>query len=187
MTSSTKRILIGGIGNVFLGDDGFGVEVVRRLAGRSLPEGVVVVEFGVRGFDLAYALLDGYDAAILVDAARRGQVPGTLYVIEPDPEDAAGPGPSGQPDGVVVDAHSLDPMRVLRLVSAMGARPPLLLVVGCEPVALCFDDLGLSAPVALAAGEAVGLIESLVGKIVRGEPIEERSAPSILDTPVERS
>ncbi|MGH7848434.1 MAG: hydrogenase maturation protease, partial [Candidatus Binatia bacterium] len=73
------KILVAGIGNIFLGDDGFGVEVARELAKRKLPESVRVVDFGIRGFDLAYALLDGYDLTILVDAAPRGGLPGTLY------------------------------------------------------------------------------------------------------------
>ena len=108
---STPRILVGGIGNIFLGDDAFGVEVVKRLAAKRLPRGVEVVDFGIKGLDLTYALLDGYDAVILVDAVPRGQQPGTVYVIEPEPDNVT-------VDSVddLLEAHSLDPAKVLRLV-----------------------------------------------------------------------
>lgn len=157
----TARILIAGIGNIFLGDDAFGVEVVRRLAARSLPEGVQAVDFGIRGLDLTYALLDGWDAAILVDAAPRGEPPGTLYVIEPAPEDAA---PSASP----LDTHAMDPVRVLRMVAALGGRVERLLVVGCEPTPLEGYDIenGLSPPVAAAVPEAARIVESLVEQLL---------------------
>src|SRR5438034_3478053 len=119
------RILIAGIGNIFLGDDAFGVEVVRCLAGRRLPEGVRVVDFGIRGLDLAYALLDGYDAAIVVDVAPRGGRPGTLYVLEPTLPTAD--------EAPLLEAHSMDPVRVLRTVAALGGKVERLLIVGCEP------------------------------------------------------
>src|SRR6476659_8714525 len=105
------RVLIAGVGNIFLGDDGFGVEVVQRLAQRPLPDGVRVVDFGIRGLDLTFALLDGYEAVILVDAVPRGGVPGTLYVLEPEPGAADEPGAPG----TMVELHSLDPAKVLRL------------------------------------------------------------------------
>ncbi len=108
------RILIAGIGNIFLGDDAFGVEVAQRLAGCALPEDVRVVDFGIRGLDLAYALLDGYEMVILVDAAPRGGRPGTLYVLEVPLGDAA------EGDGVLVETHDLDPAKVLRLAASMG-------------------------------------------------------------------
>jgi hydrogenase maturation protease len=117
------RVLVAGIGNVFLGDDGFGVALADRLARRELPAGVDVVDFGIRGMDLAYALLDGYDVAILLDAAPRGEPPGTLYVIEPELDDA----------GVAVDAHGMDPVNVLALARALGGTPPRTFVLGCEP------------------------------------------------------
>src|SRR3712207_6645350 len=109
----SKRILVAGIGNIFLGDDGFGVEVVRRLAGRELPAGVDVQDFGIRGLDLMYALGDGYDAAVLVDAVPRGEPPGTLSVIEPEPE----------ADDVPLDAHGMDPAKVLALAQQLGDVP----------------------------------------------------------------
>src|SRR5438128_9638787 len=124
---SRLRVLIAGVGNIFLGDDAFGVHAVRRLATRPLPEGIRVIDFGIRGIDLAYALLEGYEAAILVDAVPRGGKPGTLYVLEPDQEslqDATDAGWAG---------HRLDPMNVLRLVRALGGPRPILRLVGCEP------------------------------------------------------
>jgi hydrogenase maturation protease len=162
----TCRILVAGVGNVFLGDDGFGVEVANQLAQRNLPRGVKVVDFGIRGLDLAYALQEGYHAAILVDATPRGEAPGTLYVIEPElPEE----GP------VTLDTHGMDPVRVLRLARAMGGIPQKTLVVGCEPETVIsgedYDEMvmELSLPVREAVGEALGLIESLVDELIASE------------------
>jgi hydrogenase maturation protease len=151
------RVLVAGIGNIFLGDDAFGSEVARRMAGRPLPEGVRVVDFGVRGLDLAFALMDEPAAAVLVDATRRGGRPGTLYLIEP------GPGvltTKEQPDG-----HGMDPARVLRLVAEMGGRARRVLVVGCEPATI-EEGMGLSAPVEAAVDEAIEMIASLVADLV---------------------
>ncbi|HZR98253.1 MAG TPA: hydrogenase maturation protease [Chloroflexota bacterium] len=161
-----QRVLVAGIGNIFLGDDAFGVEVVRRLVARPLPDGVRVADFGIRGFDLAYALLDAYDLAILVDALPRGGAPGTLYVLEPDVAalDAA--------SAVAVDAHTIDPVQVLCLVKAMDGQPRRILVVGCEPATLDADEegaMGLSAPVQAAVDEAVGLVEAWIARAL-GEP-----------------
>jgi hydrogenase maturation protease len=139
------------------------------MARLPLPEGVRVVDFGIRGFDLAYALLDGYDATIMVDAAPRGGAPGTLYVIEPelDALDTLG--------APAVETHNLDPVKVLQLAKMLGGQPRRLLVVGCEPAPLESEDgqMGLSAPVQAAVGEAVGLIESLVARI-RAESLDHR-------------
>jgi hydrogenase maturation protease len=155
----SKRILIAGIGNIFLGDDGFGVEVVRRLAGREWPEGVQVKDFGIRGMDLAYALQDEYELVVFVDATPRGGEPGTVYLIEPEVED----------DGnVSLDTHGMDPVKVIKLSRALGARPTRTLVVGCEPqVVLGGEDydemlMELSEPVRVAVDEAVKLVGSLV-------------------------
>jgi hydrogenase maturation protease len=165
------RVLIAGVGNVFLGDDAFGVEVVRRLATRALPDGVRVRDFGIRGLDLAYALLDRCDAAILVDAAPRGAgPPGTLYVIEADP---GPPVRAAEGPGIMLDTHAMDPEKVLRLVAAMNGRIGRVLIVGCEPATLGAEDdveMGLSPPVAAAVEEAVKLVESLVATLVKGEP-----------------
>jgi len=162
-----KRILVAGIGNIFLGDDGFGVEVARRLAERALPDGVRVVDYGVRGLDLAYALLDDYDALILVDIAPRGQNPGTLYLIEPRLDD------EGQ---VAPDAHGMDPVKVLSLARTLGARPIRTFVVGCEPAFVLdgddFEDVvvELSGPVRAAVDEAVTMVETLIEDISLGTP-----------------
>jgi hydrogenase maturation protease len=157
---STGRILIAGIGNIFFGDDAFGVEVARRLAGRPLPEAVRVVDFGIRGLDLAYALLDAHDAVILVDAVSRGGQPGTLYVLEPEFDAAEAPdGPAP-----LVEPHALDPWKVLHLARSLGATLDRVLLVGCEPGPIDPDDLRMemSQPVQAAVGGAVRLIESLV-------------------------
>jgi hydrogenase maturation protease len=163
---SAQRVLVAGIGNIFLGDDAFGVEVARRLADRALPDGVRVVDFGIRGFDLAHALLDGDDATILVDATPRGGAPGSLYLIEPAPAEL-------EADGVAaaIETHAMDPLRVLRLAWAMGARPRRVLVVGCEPSPLTEDEyelgcMGLSPPVQAAVDQAVELVESVLADLV---------------------
>ena len=155
----SKRILVAGVGNIFLGDDGFGVEVVKRLAGRGLPEGVEVKDFGIRGMDLAYALQDDYALVIFVDATPRGGEPGTVYLIEPEIEE----------DGeVALDAHGMDPVKVIKLSRALGAKPARTLVVGCEPQVVVsgedYDDMlmELSEPVHAAVEEAAKLVESLV-------------------------
>lgn len=161
------HILVAGIGNIFLGDDGFGSEVARRLAGRRQPADVRVVDFGIRGFDLAYALLDGYETTIFLDATPRGGEPGTLYTIEPDLSGLATP--DAQP--AMVDAHGMDPMKVLAMVKAMGGEFKRILLVGCEPATLGPEEgqMGLSQPVAAAVEAAVHLVESLVADILAGD------------------
>jgi hydrogenase maturation protease len=151
-----KRILVAGVGNIFLGDDGFGVEVSRRLAQRPLPEGVRVIDFGIRGLDLTYALLDGWDAAIFVDAAPRGGEPGTLYVLDPQAD------PSTPP---AIEPHGMDPMKVLALAAEMGGTPPVLRVVGCEPSSAEDFEMGLSPEVQAAIDPAVALVEELVAQL----------------------
>jgi hydrogenase maturation protease len=168
------RILIACIGNIFLGDDGFGVEVAKHLVARVWPPEVRVVDFGIRGFDLAYALLDKYDVTIFVDALPRGEAPGTLYVLEPGLAELA------ESDAPVemIETHGMNPLRVLRLARALGADFRKILIVGCEPETLGPEEglLGLSAPVAAAVGAAVQLVESLVTKI----RMEQRSnAPAL--------
>jgi hydrogenase maturation protease len=161
------RILIAGIGNIFLGDDAFGVEVARRLSGRELPHNVRVTDFGIRGYDLAYALLDGYDTTILVDACPRGAPAGTLYVIEPDLNDLGGP----EQQQSAVEAHSMNPLNVLRLATSMGGPLKRVLLVGCEPGTLGPEEgqMGLSEPVEVVVDEAVKLVESLIAKILNGD------------------
>jgi hydrogenase maturation protease len=185
----TPRILVAGVGNIFRGDDAFGVEVVRRLAARPLPDGVRAADFGIRGHDLAYAILDGYDAVILVDAAARaarpsktakqallqaeadergagdrtdrGEQPGTLYALELDPNEPAGPR--------LVEGHGIDLPAVFGLVRALGGTFPPVYLVGCEPAELGPDDegaMGLSEPVAAAVEPAVGHVEALITELL---------------------
>ena len=159
------RILIAGIGNIFLGDDGFGVEVVQRLAHCQLPAEVRVVDFGIRGFDLTYALQDGYETTILVDACPHGEQPGTVYVIEPNLDSAGDSADQG-----MVDAHSMNPMNVILLARAMNAPIRRMLLVGCEPETLGGEEgaMGLSACVEAAVDVAVEQISSLVTRILDG-------------------
>jgi hydrogenase maturation protease len=159
-------VLVAGIGNIFLGDDAFGVEVVQRLARRQLPAGVRVVDFGIRGFDLAHALLEPYAAVIFVDATPRDGTPGTLYVVEPDAAQFQSPELPA-----ALEPHALDPLRVLRLAWSMGARPQRVLVVGCEPSPLDEEEyavgsMGLSEPVHAALEEAVSIVESLLAQVL---------------------
>ena len=159
-----RRILVAGIGNVFLGDDGFGVALADRLARRALPAGVQVVDYGIRGMDLAYALHDGWDAVLLLDATPRGRPPGTLYVIEPDPAQARG----------AFDAHGMNPLVVLGLAAALGGPLPRILVVGCEPQTVMRGDeedvvAAISEPVRAALDEGVALVESLLRDLTSHE------------------
>jgi hydrogenase maturation protease len=160
-----QRILIAGIGNIFLGDDAFGVEAIKRLAMRKLPETVRVTDFGIRGFDLMYALQDGYETTILVDASPQGQPPGTVFVMEPDLNSA---GSSEQQS--VVETHGMNPMNVIRMAKAMNVPLKRLLVVGCEPETLggAEGHMGLSVTVQAALDEAVNVIENVVNRILDG-------------------
>lgn len=162
MTVNDLKILIAGIGNIFNGDDGFGVEVVKRLHNRILPDGVRVVDFGIRSFDLAFALVDGYQAAILVDALQRNESPGTLYLFEPSLEDAEQLLPG------TLEGHGLHPAQVLKLAKLYGTLPEKIFVVGCEPETTSFSEegqMGLSPPVQANLDEAVGLIAALIPRL----------------------
>ncbi len=170
----SPSILVGGIGNIFFGDDGFGVEVAQRLTQRQLPPHVRVVDFGIRGFDLAFALMDDYRAIILIDAIPRGGTPGTLYTIEPD-WDAL--------DGIDagVEMHGMNPAKVLAMVKSMGGEPKRILFVGCEPSPPLYEGeerIGLSKPVEKAVDEAINIVERLVHKLEgeQDERILESSA-----------
>jgi len=169
LATQTKRILIAGIGNIFLGDDGFGVEVAGRLAGRSFPAGVKVTDFGIRGFDLAYALMEGYETTILVDAYPGDGVgtPGTLFVVEPDLKDLNAP-TSGEG---FVDPHAMNPISVLRMATSMGGELRRVLLVGCVPATLGPEEgqMGLSEPVTAGVDAAVKVVDSLVTRILAGE------------------
>lgn len=158
-------LLVAGIGNIFLGDDAFGVEVVRTLSKRLLPQGVSVKDFGIRGFDLAYTLLDPWDAIILVDAMPRGETPGTLYTMEPNLDGLGNP---ASPD-MAMNPHGMDPVRVLHLAASMGTIAARILIVGCEPHD--FGDelegrMGLSTVVQGVVEEAADMIEDLAGRIL---------------------
>jgi hydrogenase maturation protease len=159
--NANDRILIAGIGNIFFGDDAFGVEVIRELIESPLPEGVNAVDFGIRSYDLAYAIMDGYAATILVDITARGEPPGTLYLIELDQEKIAGL------EATIPDGHSLDPVSVLRLVQSLGGQISRLYLVACEPAVLETEDghIGLSKPVLAAVPEAVRMIQRLVDQL----------------------
>ncbi len=156
----SRRVLVAGVGNLFLGDDGFGPEVARRLAGADLPEGVEVVDVGIRGVHLAYQLLDGYDLVVLVDASPRGGEPGSVYVIEPTVD-------AGGAQAAMVDAHDMGPGAVLALLEALGGTPGRVLVVGCEPAEVT-ERIGLSEPVACAVDRAAEVVRELVMEV---EPI----------------
>lgn len=166
------HILIAGIGNIFLGDDAFGSEVARALMRRELPDEVRVEDFGIRGFDLAYALMDGYEVTIFVDATPRGGAVGTLYTIEPDLSELD----AIDGAGMMVETHGMNPMKVLTMVKSMGGEFKRILLVGCEPAPLEAEEgqMGLSAPVERAVGEAIRIIESLVAKILEERNREAR-------------
>ncbi|MBA3905936.1 MAG: hydrogenase maturation protease [Pseudonocardiales bacterium] len=167
--SPPPKVLVAGIGNTFLSDDGFGVEVIAGLRDRELPEGVEVVDTGIRGMHLAYQLLDGYDVLVLVDAVARGSVPGTLYILEHDLD-------SPRESGAALDAHGMDPAAVLDLLdglaTAMGLDRPVgrVLVVGCEPDRL-EEGMGLSPAVAAAVAPAVDTVIELVMQLPSTEGV----------------
>jgi hydrogenase maturation protease len=154
-------MLIACVGNIFLGDDGFGVEVARQMLRRErrYPEGVDIVDFGIRAIDLAYSLLDGYETLLLVDIVSRGEPPGTLFLIEPDlsatPSD----------DSFALDAHSLDPVKVLAFARTLGVPPIRTLLVGCEPASIDEMQMGLTEPVQAAVGEAIKMLDTLVADL----------------------
>lgn len=162
--AANVRVLVACIGNIFFGDDGFGVAVAERLASRVYPPDVAVVDFGIRGVELAYTLLDGCDTLILVDAVPRGSAPGTLYLLEIEPDTGTRtPARAAPPEAL--DAHSMDPVRVLAFARMLGARPRRALLVGCEPCASSSDNdlsMELSAPVRAAVDGAVEMIERLI-------------------------
>jgi len=160
-------VLVAGIGNMFFGDDGFGCEVVRRMAERTPIEGVRLVDFGIRGLDLAYALCDGHERAILIDAVRRGRAPGTLTVMEP--------AESGE--AAEIDTHGMHPARVLALVRELGGSTRDVRIVGCEPGLLDRDGephMGLSEPVLSAVEPAIVLVRELIEQALG--PVEARES-----------
>ncbi len=157
------QILIAGIGNIFLGDDGFGVEVVKRLSAQTFPASVRIIDFGIRGFDLMYALHDGYETTVLVDAYPHGQQPGTVSLVEPDLSKL------DEPQEGMVETHGMNPLNVLRMAKSMNGGLKKILLVGCEPATLGGEEgaMGLSEPVEAAVDEAVKMICSLTASILQ--------------------
>jgi hydrogenase maturation protease len=153
-----KRILIAGIGNIFLGDDAFGCEAVRELSREPLPAEVTAKDFGIRSYDLAYALIDNYDTIILVDAAPRGDAPGTVSLVELDL------GQLEPAQAEMVDAHAMDPVRVLQMAQTLAPVTAKVLLVGCEPQSSGGNEgeAGLSQPVRNAVPNALAMIKSQI-------------------------
>ncbi len=155
------KVLVAGIGNIFLSDDAFGVEVVRRLATKPIPDGVTVSDFGIRGIHLAYELLEGYDRLILIDALSRGGAPGTIYILEPDQVGAS---------GAIPDAHGMEPMAVFAYLASIGGAPVPTVILGCEPETLD-EDIGLSPTVEGAVDGAVAIALDLIHDAVVASPV----------------
>jgi hydrogenase maturation protease len=154
-----SRTLVAGVGNIFLSDDGFGVEVVKELGQRTLPPGVELADFGIRGVHLAYQLMEGYDLLILVDAVPRDQPPGTLFVIEPDvaASTARLTGAIGEGSMPLVDAHGMEPGAMLSVLDQLGGNVKEVVVIGCQPANLA-DGIGLSPEVSAAVPAAANLV-----------------------------
>jgi len=158
------RILVAGLGNIFLGDDGFGVEAARRLGAMPLPDHVKVSDVGIRSLHLAYEMLEDYNTTILVDTVSRGEPPGTVYVIEHEPE------ANLEPATPSVDAHGMGPDAVLALLRTLGGTPANVLIVGCEPAEI-EERIGLSETVLGAVDEAVEVILELIAH--EGRPSQQ--------------
>jgi hydrogenase maturation protease len=156
-----KQILVAGIGNAWLKDDGFGGEVVKRLNERELPAGAAVFDFGTGGLDLAYEVMRGYDALVLIDVSRQGDKPGTLYVMEALEEEVE----AGIEDGQVLNPHGMDPQTVLRFIKTLGAWPGKVVVVACEPADVEEMGIGLSPEVERAVGGAVDLVIETIAEL----------------------
>ena len=156
------RVLIAGIGNAWMRDDGFGGEVAKRLGERMLPPEAAVFDFGTGGLDLAYEVMRGYDALILIDVSRQGGEPGTLYVMEADEDDVE----AGIEDGQVINPHAMDPQTVLRFVKTLGAWPGKVKVVACEPAVVEEMGFGLSDEVGGAVDAAVGVVMATLDELV---------------------
>jgi hydrogenase maturation protease len=161
-----KRVLIAGIGNSWQRDDGFGSEVARRIEARELPEGVAVIDFGTGGLDLAYQVMYGYDALLMIDVSRQGGSPGTLYVMEVDEDEVA----SGSvEDGEVLNPHGMDPETVLRFIKITGGWPGKVVIVACEPQTVEEMGVGLSAVVEEAVDRAVELVIETAKELLTDE------------------
>jgi hydrogenase maturation protease len=162
------RILVAGVGNAWLRDDGFGGEVARRLEQRELPDGVAVMDAGTGGLDLAYEVMRGYDALVILDVSRQGGEPGTLYVMEVPEESVEG----GIEDGEVINPHGMDPKTVLRFVRSIGAWPGKVVVIACEPAEVEELGLGLSSEVQSAVERALDLVVETAGELRASAALE---------------
>jgi hydrogenase maturation protease len=147
-------ILVAAVGNLWLGDDGFAGEVAKRLRAREPADDVAVADFGTGGLDLAYEVMRGYEALVLVDVSRQGGEPGTLYVMDVDQESIE----AGIEDGAQIDPHGMDPETVLRFVRATGGWPGQVVVIACEPEQVEEVGIGLTPSVAAAVDDAVDLV-----------------------------
>ena len=156
-----KQILVAGVGNAWLQDDAFGAEVARRLGERELPSGVSVMDVGTSGLDLAYEVMRGYSALVIVDVSKQGGEPGTLYVIDVEPDDV----PAEITDGETIDPHSMDPMTMLRFVRAIGGWPGRVQVIACEPAVVEDVGLGLTPAVEAAEERAIALVLAAVDEL----------------------
>lgn len=165
----TARALVAGIGNIFLGDDGFGSAVAQELV-RVAPHDVKVEDYGIRGVHLAYELLEGYETLVLVDAVSRGDAPGTLSVIEPATDTAQGDGVLG-----AMDAHGMNPVAVLQMVGDLGGHIDRVLVVGCE-AGCVLDGIGLSPAVECAVPIAVALVQEVLADALASAPASVKEA-----------
>jgi hydrogenase maturation protease len=156
-----KQVLVAGVGNAWLQDDAFGGEVARKMEAQGVPSGVTVMDFGTGGLDLAYEVMRGYDALVILDASRQGGEPGTLYVIEPEMDEFA-PEIS---DGETIDPHGMDPATMLRFVRATGGWPGKVVVIGCEPGEVDQVGYGLTPPVAAVVDRAIALVLETVATL----------------------
>jgi hydrogenase maturation protease len=159
-----RSILVAGVGNAWLRDDGFGGEVARRLSERELPDAVSVMDAGTGGLDLAYEVMRGYDALVILDVSKQGGEPGTLYVMEPDESDVEG----GIEDGELINPHGMDPQTVLRFVKSIGAWPGRVVVIACEPADVEDMGWGLSESVSEAVDRAIDLVLETVSEMRAG-------------------
>jgi hydrogenase maturation protease len=163
------KLLVAGIGNIFFGDDGFGPEVAKALAGESI-EGVTIADYGIRGMHLAFELTSGYDRAFLIDAVPRGGAPGTLYVIEPEIRET----------GLAPDAHRMDLENVFAFIRTIGGKPPPITIVGCEP-SQAEEEIGLSEPVRRAVAPAADLVKRLVADTLAAHDSGERGSTTWIE------
>jgi hydrogenase maturation protease len=169
-----KQILVAGVGNAFLQDDGFGGKVAERLLAGELPSGVTVLDFGTGGLDLAYEVMRGYDAMVLIDVSHQGGEPGTLYVLEPDEKEIE----AGIEDGEVINPHGMDPQTVLRFVKTVGGWPGKVVVVACEPASVEEMGMELSPKVADAVDRAVTVVLEQIAELRTDEAYAEAAEGS---------